>query len=420
MEQISMQTMANGVRVVVVERPGASLAHVVAHLDVGARDERKGEEGMAHFAEHMLFAGTRTRTRADLELAFDDLGAVYNAGTDHEATLVDASVLVKDAGAAIGLLAEMALRSEYSDDDVERERGVIAREIAERGGCLLQRLRGVAYADHRRGGAIPGTPEAVAAITARGLRRFERRTQRPGGLVIGVCGDVDARVVHEQTAAHLAHRARTAHGRAAATAAAPVYRGGDDRSGLDRRDPGHVAIAFPGCPRGTPGHIALDLLVEVMAGGPGSRLYGELRAKRALVYEVDAFTDAGVDAGLFVLHLKGSGRSLADAARISLDAIAEAALGVGEDELRRAKSRLAMRLARDMDDGGTRVRTACSDVLRTGRAETLAEKRAGIGAVDRDAFAGTVSAMIGHAPCVVVAGDASKVPDSAAASSHLR
>ncbi|WP_297235294.1 M16 family metallopeptidase, partial [uncultured Flavonifractor sp.] len=75
------RTLPNGVRILTEEVPGVRSACLGIWVGTGSRHEAAGENGAAHFIEHMLFKGTATRTAAQLAEEMDAIGGQVNAFT---------------------------------------------------------------------------------------------------------------------------------------------------------------------------------------------------------------------------------------------------------------------------------------------------------------------------------------------------
>ena len=111
--------------------PGAETATVGVWIDAGSRYEDAQTNGTAHFLEHMAFKGTKSRTAAGLEEEIENMGGHLNAYTSREQTTYYAKVLKKDVGAAVDILSDILQNSALEKSQIERERGVILREMEE-------------------------------------------------------------------------------------------------------------------------------------------------------------------------------------------------------------------------------------------------------------------------------------------------
>ena len=104
----------NGVRVVMERMSSLKSVAIGIWINVGTRDESKGQEGLSHFLEHMMFKGTRRRSASKISQEIDNLGGEMNAFTTHESTVFYVKVLDQQIDQAVDLLADLFHHSRFS------------------------------------------------------------------------------------------------------------------------------------------------------------------------------------------------------------------------------------------------------------------------------------------------------------------
>lgn len=174
------------------EDSGAATATVGLWIDAGSRYEDDKNNGVAHFMEHMAFKvkknrrslvsmylryfsnfifsqGTAKRSQTDLELEIENMGAHLNAYTSREQTVFYAKCLSQDVPKAIEILSDIIQNSKLGESEIERERGVILREMQEVETNLQEvvfdHLHAVAYQGTPLGRTILGPTENIKSIT---------------------------------------------------------------------------------------------------------------------------------------------------------------------------------------------------------------------------------------------------------------
>ena len=110
--------LENGITVVTYLMQGVRSVSLGLWFNVGSRDERADQAGLTHFMEHMMFKGTPTRTAFDISSQFDALGAELNAFTSREYTCYYARVVDEKLDAALPILADMVINSEFSNETI--------------------------------------------------------------------------------------------------------------------------------------------------------------------------------------------------------------------------------------------------------------------------------------------------------------
>jgi processing peptidase subunit beta len=142
-------TLANGLRVASESNLSAQTATVGVWIDAGSRFETASTNGTAHFLEHMIFKGTKRRTRRQLEEEVENMGGHLNAYTSREQTTYYAKVLKKNVPAAVDILSDILQNSSFQPPKIERERYTILREMEEVSGFRLRFSIGRVIVKHR-------------------------------------------------------------------------------------------------------------------------------------------------------------------------------------------------------------------------------------------------------------------------------
>ena len=118
----------NGLEVITIKKD-TQIASINVGIKVGAMNENINQKGISHFIEHMLFKGTAKRNNEELNYELESLGGEYNAYTDYDATVYTISCLSEELINAVNILGDMVTSSIFSEDELEKERGVILAEI---------------------------------------------------------------------------------------------------------------------------------------------------------------------------------------------------------------------------------------------------------------------------------------------------
>ena len=126
---ISRDVYDNGLCLLTESMPDVRSVSLGVWLTRGSRHEGDAAAGMAHFAEHMVFKGTTTRTAEDIAQEVDSMGGQLDAFTAKECTSYYVKVLDEHLPRAVDLLADLLLRPAFHADDIDREKKVILEEI---------------------------------------------------------------------------------------------------------------------------------------------------------------------------------------------------------------------------------------------------------------------------------------------------
>ena len=187
-------TLDNGLRI--IHLPSTSQVVWCGYdLAVGSRAESPGEEGLAHFCEHMTFKGTERRSALQVINALEKVGGELNAFTNKEDTVFYAAVTKEHVAKAVELLTDIVFNSQYPQHEIDKEVEVICDEIESYNDSpaelIYDEFENLIFEGHPLGHNILGTAERVRSFKTVDALRFTRRHYRPDNAVFFVYGDVD-------------------------------------------------------------------------------------------------------------------------------------------------------------------------------------------------------------------------------------
>lgn len=198
--ETKVSQLDNGFRIA-SEDSGLPTATVAIFIDAGSRYETAQNNGVAHFLEHMAFKGTQKRSQMDLELEVENMGAHLNAYTSREQTVYLAKCFSKDIEKAVDILADILLNSKFGEEEIERERSVILREMQE----VEHNIQEVVF-DYLHATAFQGTPLArtilgptdnIKSIKRTDLVQFVKDHYKAPRMVLAAAGGVNHQQLHD-------------------------------------------------------------------------------------------------------------------------------------------------------------------------------------------------------------------------------
>lgn len=191
-------TLTNGLRII-HRRSASPVVYCGYQLCVGSRDEEPGEEGMAHFCEHVTFKGTERRRAWNIINCLESVGGDLNAFTNKEDTTYYSAILRDHIGRAIELLTDIVFHSTYPQAEIDKEVEVICDEIESYNDSpaelIYDEFENLVFGGHPLGHNILGTAERVRSFDSERAQRFARRHYRPDRAIFFVDGDVSFREV---------------------------------------------------------------------------------------------------------------------------------------------------------------------------------------------------------------------------------
>ena len=188
------ETLPSGLRV--IHLPSSSpVVYCGYQIAAGSRHEEPGEEGLAHFCEHMTFKGTRRRNTLQVINALERLGGELNAYTNKESTVFYAAVTKEHLRVAVDLLTDIVFHSTYPQTEIAHEVEVVCDEIESYNDSpaelIYDDFENLLFDGHPLGHNILGTVERLRSYTSADVQRFTQRHYRPDNAVFFAYGDVD-------------------------------------------------------------------------------------------------------------------------------------------------------------------------------------------------------------------------------------
>ena len=187
-------TLDNGLRI--IHLPSDSkVVYCGYQINAGTRDEELGEEGLAHFCEHVTFKGTERRKAWHILNCLESVGGDLNAYTNKEGTVYYAAILKEHIARAVDLLSDIVFHSTYPQQEIDKEVEVICDEIESYNDSpaelIYDEFENILFKGNSLGHNILGTAEQVRQFTTEDALRFTRKLYRPDNAVFFAYGDID-------------------------------------------------------------------------------------------------------------------------------------------------------------------------------------------------------------------------------------
>ena len=306
-------TLDNGLRM--IHLPSASQVVWCGYeIAAGSRDEQPGEEGLAHFCEHMTFKGTERRSALQVINALESVGGELNAFTNKEDTVFYAAVTKEHFAKAVELLTDIVFHSQYPQQEIDKEVEVICDEIESYNDSpaelIYDEFENLLFEGHPLGHNILGKAELLRTFTTADALRFTRRHYRPDNAVFFVYGDVDfKRLCDKFTVYSLRFTDEyTIGGKKGGLASISSVNCKPSTVNktitLDHNThQAHVMIGTQAYRYDDPRRMTLYLLNNIL-GGPGmnARLNLSLRERHGLVYTVESSMASYSDTGVWSVY----------------------------------------------------------------------------------------------------------------------
>lgn len=290
---VHVRTLPNGLTIVVREDASAAVVAAQAWCRAGSIDEGQWlGAGLSHVLEHMLFKGTTTRGPGRIDQEVQEAGGSMNAFTSFDRTVYWINVPSTGAAVAVDILCDIMRHASLPADELAKEMEVIRREMDmgrdDPGRWASQRLFETAYTRSPYRYTVIGYPDVFDRLTREDVVAYYREKYAPNNLFFVVVGDVKREEVFAQIQKAMSD-ARSRPLPALELMEEPRQMAPRETVEEAAIELGHVHLGWHIPELRHPDVPHLDVLATLLGGGRSSRLYREVRQKRALVTAVEAW-----------------------------------------------------------------------------------------------------------------------------------
>jgi zinc protease len=295
-------TLRNGLVVVVVEDPRLPLVSYRLALRTGNSHDPRELPGLMDMMTGLLTEGTETRTSREIADEVARLGATLQAGASSDYTTVAASSLATFSDEILELMADVALRPVFPENEVElvkqNTKESLKQQRAQPSFLASEMVARVMFGEHPYSVTAP-TPESIDATTRERLVEFHRSTFIANNAVFVVAGDVRQETILQRIESLFGEwQGGTLVGDdfpsppPRTTASAYVV----DRPGSAQAN---IVITNSGITRTSPDYFPMLVMHTILGANASSRLFMNLREEKGYTYGAYSSLDARRTAGTF-------------------------------------------------------------------------------------------------------------------------
>ena len=318
--------------------PGLKTLALTVAVRGGARWEAEHQSGWSHLLEHLVFKGAGEMGARDIVERIEAEGGSINASTGYERTSFEVRALDGSLGLAMQVVSDLVFRPTLDPAEIEREKDVVAQEIAEAFDTpddhVFEMAQTRAFAGQAMGRPILGSVDSLRPVTRESIGDWRAKLYSPDRMVVAVSGAVNE--------AELLALAQRWFGDAApmpANAPEPATFTGGAATLSRKIEQANIVFQMPALSAVDPDLPAIRLFTEILGGGMASRLFQSAREQRGLAYAIDAYHEAYEDTGVLGVYAGASADRAVELAELCADEIRTLATdGPSDAELSRARA----------------------------------------------------------------------------------
>jgi zinc protease len=281
--------LPNGLTVILIEDHKLPTVAFTMWIRPGQLGDPGDLPGLASFTAGMLREGTDHRTSAQIAAEVDSLGATLNANSAFGAsfTAITASGLIGDAEHIADLMGDIVLHPAFPADELtqykHREEAALEQRLSNPGFLAQQAMRRVLYGEAPLSVASP-TKESIDKVSAADLKKFHDQHYRPGNTLLGVIGDFKTEEMRALLTTHFAAWTGAAEPPLAQPKTAALQPAKITLVDRPASVQTYILAANRAIQRTDPDYYALEVMNQILGGGPQSRLFLDLREEHSYTY----------------------------------------------------------------------------------------------------------------------------------------
>lgn len=340
MNQYKELELSNKSNLLTISDKGAKTATALFMFKTGSRNERKHNNGISHFLEHMFFKGSKDYPNTlALSSALDALGSQFNAFTSKEYTGYYVKTVPGKLGKALSILESMMLTPKLDAKEIEREKGVIIEELNMYQDNPLMHiddiLENCLYGDTAAGWDIIGTKENIKSFKRADFVDYLKRQYGAESASLVLAGDIENRFVKQGE--NILKQMQAGH-----------FKGQENLIEAQKKpkikavnketDQTVLALAVRAFPINHQNELATKILALILGGSMSSRLFIQLRERRGLAYSIRTSAEFYSNSGYLSTQAGVPTEKTAEAIKIILSEYKRLKNSlVSPDELNKAK-----------------------------------------------------------------------------------
>lgn len=315
------QTLANGLRVIVIEREGAPLVSGQLLIKNGGEADPAELAGLSNMVADLITKGTDKRSATQIAEAIEALGGSLDSSARWDASRVGVDVISSKIGPALDILADVVRRPTFKEEEIERLRQQtlddLTVELGEPSAIARYVAARIVFGDTPYGKPLSGTTESITRISRSDIVQFHGRYYRPDNAILVLGGEIKAASAFRLAQQYFGDWKKP-------ESALPPVAVGQLASPtqprlivVDKPDAGQAAVLVTrsGINRKDPDYFVGIVANSVLSGYSG-RLNQEIRIKRGLSYGAGSSLEARRDVGPFSASAQTKNTSAAEVAEL--------------------------------------------------------------------------------------------------------
>ncbi len=298
--QWKREVLLNGLTALLFPRASGMTTQLAIALKYGSNADAEDKSGTAHFLEHMIAGGSPERIQ--LSRYIERLGGCLDFFTTHDYTMTIADVAPEKVDKASKIMSELLFDSRFEKENFEREQKIILHEIAEASDNpwtqIDEMLTQCLFSSHPVRYPVSGYKKTVSNLALNDIEQTHNAQYVPSNIVLAITGQFS-----ENQVENVFQNFDSTQNSKTPTNTINCPENKSPKKTITQTKRGLAQAYLSIGTRTVSGKHAdipaLELINAILGGGASSRLFIEMREKRALAYNILSSQECGIDYGYF-------------------------------------------------------------------------------------------------------------------------
>ncbi len=277
---VVLYSLPNEMRIILVEKHANPMIACMVYVNAGSKYEADSNNGVTHFLEHLLFDGTKTKSRTDITEGIKSKGGYINAFTQKELTCYMVLMPKEFIENGLDVLSDMLFNSIFPDTELAKERKIVIEEIKKDEDNIDYQVEKFFDAEVYKGTSyarpVLGNENTISTISKEEIIKYYNTYYEPSNMIALVIGDFQTEEMKKLLEKYFG--GKTAHPVSLAkqiTWAPPSVKEVKYKEVQTENTYVNVCFGAPGYD--SPDYFAFDMLTQILNSGETSPLYKVLK-----------------------------------------------------------------------------------------------------------------------------------------------
>ncbi len=328
--------LKNGMTIIHESRP-LPLVSLSISNKFGAAFEESEIKGIAHFIEHLVFTGTKTRSHEDISREIEKKGGILNAFTSHDITSFWFKLPSEHIFTGLDILTDMLNNPSFNAEKFEKEKKVILEEIKMYHDMPMRHIHDKIEENlygKPFGESVIGNAKTISSLKRDFVADYFKETYNPKNYIVTIVGSADFNKVCEFCEKNFKPNIFASKIPAIKKINKETT---EERHGIDQA---HFMLAFHAPQVNEKAHPALEILDAYLANGMSSKLFLKIREELGLAYAVKSYLSTEKNYSYYAIYVGTMKKAIEEVKKIILEEFKNVSNIMTEKDLAESKERV--------------------------------------------------------------------------------